>query len=82
MTQNSVCGFDIAELTHKNNAEPMPVQAAPISESVEKARLLLISSNAVNELSTINNDNRADGSKQIKRTTNRKRITFNDSINQ
>lgn len=80
LTQNSAGGFDIAELTHKNNAEPIPAQAAHISESAKKSRLLLISSYEVNELSTINNGRGESRPKKIKRTTNRKRTTVSDSI--
>lgn len=67
-------------MTHKNNAEPIPAQPAPISESTEKHGTILISSLKVNEISTINNRRDGSGPKKIQRTTNRKRVTFKDSI--
>jgi len=75
----SVCGFDIAVLTHKNNANTVSPKDSLISEGAKKSRLLLISSNAVTDNNHVSNNN-AGAPKKLKRTTNRKRITFEGSI--
>jgi len=79
----SECGFDIAVLTHKNYGNAAPAIDSLIPENTKKSRLLLISSNAVPN-SINNNDASNDGGviapKKLKRTINRKRVTFDDTI--
>jgi len=66
-------GFDIAELTQKNTGEAIAVQASPISESDEETRLFLLSN--TQSINTLH-----DKGGTLKRTTNRKSTTFNDTI--
>lgn len=79
---NSGGGFDIAELTQKNTGEAIAVKASPISESAKKARLFLLSNNEV--INSIpdkgGKESQAQKPNTIKRTTNRKHITFDGKI--
>jgi len=68
-----------AVLTCKSKGEVLPVKASPVSETVKKARLFLISKDASNSYPQISKEIQS-GSKKAKRTHNRKRIVFGDSF--
>jgi hypothetical protein len=73
-------GFDIAVLAYKRTGEAPIDRASPFSESAKNERLFLISSSEANKLTSVNDKEIVRRSKKAKRTTNRKRVTFNDTI--
>jgi len=79
-TQNNAGGFDIAVLTHKRTGEALIAKASPFSESAKNERLFLISSSEANKPNPVNDKEIARRPAKPKRTTNRKRVSFNDTI--
>jgi hypothetical protein len=77
---NMAGGFDIAVLTHKRTGEALRVKVLPISESAIKSRLLIISNNKVIEPLPVKQIRTVTAQKKLKRTTNRKKITFNNTV--
>lgn len=76
--QNQDSGFDIADLTHKSEAEAIPAKASPLSKNESNTRLFLIS----NELG--NAETIPGGGEEKKRpkkpTCNRKHIIFDSEL--
>ncbi|RLA19729.1 MAG: hypothetical protein DRQ56_04760 [Gammaproteobacteria bacterium] len=79
-SQNIDGGFDIAVLTREKQAGPTQGGALPFCEKGIKDRLLIISSCDVKESFSDIEEVKRDGRKKIKRTINRKSITFDGTI--
>ena len=77
---NLTGGFDIAVLTHENIGEALLVKVSPFSETAKNERLFLISKQAPTKPIPLIDKEIENGSKKVKRTTNRKRIIFDDTF--
>jgi protein GP2 len=76
---NIMGGFDTAVLTHKSKGEVLIDEASPFSDTAKKERLFLLSKEE-DRYKPSNNKEIVRGSKKTKRTTNRKRIVFDDTF--